>query len=579
MTNRRLEFGLPPKADPNNAGHPPQAGKCLLSVLLAILPASAAYLHPVTTFDGSVVYLEAPTHFNSTEWHKLWIQDGRITTSALGRGPGDLGQGAMADVSADGAAVLTTFYGTRRCDFGGSTCFIAAPCRAGAILETAAGRRDLSGYRTLARLSRDGRSIWIEQEQACRGFEPAQPQYQGLHTAADLQLLVPRSGFALASLRSGRHNITGRNEALVFASNGQLHLLGAAGARVIRHIYGATEAVVDSQGQFVVYTEGDPGRVRWIDLAAGSDDDLTSSPVQGSAPMLSDDGEVLAFLSPDGRLTTYRRIGRSLETVPVDDEPLVEFVLAGDGRSAFATTNTGRLVRVDLVRRQVQTWLEPFPEIQATSAPLTTPGLCPLPCYGTPPGQYYLPPGARVVFGGRFPNLENWGVRVGRVTLPLRADENGWAWFQFPDAPTNRMQTTAYIENPAHPLRFEWSVSIYSGVTCYGSLHQNFDRLVTSADPARVGEVVHVFMTGFEGEETIPYGEPNPLDRLIRVPFPPELGGEGALEQWFFGLAPGLIGVQQLDIRVLRVIPAESSQSLFGLAYPGGNCQVPPTAP
>lgn len=550
-----------------------------LILVFAALPAAGAYLHPVTTFDGSVVYIEAPTRFNSTEWQKIWMEDGRVTARGLGRGPGDVGQGAMADVSADGAAVATTYYGTRRCDFGGSTCFVAAPCRAGAILERAAGRRDISGYRTLARLSRDGFSLWIEQEQVCRGFEPAQPQYQGLYRAADLQLLVPRSGFSLASRRSGRHNVTEKNEALVFASNGQLHLLGSAGSRVIRHIYGATEAVVDSQGRFVVYTEGDPGRVRWIDVAAGSDEDLAPSPVHGSAPMLSDDGELLAFLSPEGRLTTFRRAGRSIETVPLEGEPIEEYVLAGDGRSAFVTTSDGRLLRVDLARRQVETWLEAFPEIAAISAPLTSPVLCPLPCYGTPPGQYYLPPGARVAFGGRFPDLERWGVRIGRVTLPLRAGENGWAWFQFPDAPTNRMQTTALIENPAHPLRFEWSVSIYSAVTCYGTLHQSFDRLVTPADPARVGEVVHVFMTGFEGEETIPYGELNPVDRLIRVPFPPELGGEGALEQWFFGLAPGLIGVQQMDIRVLRVISPDADQRLFGPIYPGGNCQLPATAP
>ena len=110
--------------------------------------------------------------------------------------------------------------------------------------------------------------------------------------------------------------------------------------------------------------------------------------------------------------------------------------------------------------------------------------------------------------------------------------------------------------------------------SCFGALHQGFDRIVSAEDPAVAGEIVHIFLTGLPGVEPVAEGVPNPIDRLIPVAAPPALGGDGALEPLFFGLAPGLIGLQQLDVRILR--PTPPGQPLFRDAPAAPNCQIPP---
>jgi hypothetical protein len=53
--------------------------------------------------------------------------------------------------------------------------------------------------------------------------------------------------------------------------------------------------------------------------------------------------------------------------------------------------------------------------------------------------------------------------------------------------------------------------------------------------------------------------------------------GRGSLEPLFFGLAPGFIGLQQLDLRILRPVPA--GEPLFPDAPAAPNCEIPPAIP
>jgi uncharacterized protein (TIGR03437 family) len=87
---------------------------------------------------------------------------------------------------------------------------------------------------------------------------------------------------------------------------------------------------------------------------------------------------------------------------------------------------------------------------------------------------------------------------------------------------------------------------------CFGTLHQDFDRLVSKDDPAISGEIVHTFLTGLRGASPVPYSVPNPTNHLVPVTDPPALGDPTAANILFFGLAPGLIGIEQLDLQIVH---------------------------
>ena len=106
-------------------------------------------------------------------------------------------------------------------------------------------------------------------------------------------------------------------------------------------------------------------------------------------------------------------------------------------------------------------------------------------------------------------------------------------------------------------------------VTCFSTVHEDLSRLVTVEDPARVGEHIRIYMTGLEGAQPVDYGAPNP-DALIGLANPPALADPGAAVVLAFRLSPGLVGIQQLDLRVVR--PFANPDKLFE----NGRCAAPP---
>lgn len=88
--------------------------------------------------------------------------------------------------------------------------------------------------------------------------------------------------------------------------------------------------------------------------------------------------------------------------------------------------------------------------------------------------------------------------------------------------------------------------------------HQDFSSLVTPDAPARPGEVIHVYGTGFGEVSPKPLtGQPAPVDVLSPLTATPECGltpfsDEGTLRLpvLYAGLAPGLTGVYQLDLQM-----------------------------
>jgi enamine deaminase RidA (YjgF/YER057c/UK114 family) len=115
------------------------------------------------------------------------------------------------------------------------------------------------------------------------------------------------------------------------------------------------------------------------------------------------------------------------------------------------------------------------------------------------------------------------------------------------------------------------------------SVHQDFSGPITSDKPARSGEIIHLFASGF-GPVTppVPDGTAAPASPLSRTVNPVTCGALGAsgnmmpLAVLFAGLAPGQTGVYQLDVELLGSLPAGSTvQVRCGVGSSNSSIAVP----
>jgi uncharacterized protein (TIGR03437 family) len=97
------------------------------------------------------------------------------------------------------------------------------------------------------------------------------------------------------------------------------------------------------------------------------------------------------------------------------------------------------------------------------------------------------------------------------------------------------------------------------------AVHEDFSGLVTTENPATIGEVVILYLTGL-GDVAPPAvtGLPAALDTLFHTRSPVRCfvttpGGQQEAEVLFSGLAPGMIGIYQMNLR----IPQFASEPTF----------------
>ena len=120
--------------------------------------------------------------------------------------------------------------------------------------------------------------------------------------------------------------------------------------------------------------------------------------------------------------------------------------------------------------------------------------------------------------------------------------------------------------------------------------HQDFSALVTRANPTTPGEVLHFYMTGLGAvSPAVQVGDPAPSAPLARAVNPPvcslatfHSGGQIAPEIDFAGLAPGLAGYYQVDLRLPDQVPVMYGEALMwcsvGAPYAGESVWIPMTA-
>jgi uncharacterized protein (TIGR03437 family) len=173
-------------------------------------------------------------------------------------------------------------------------------------------------------------------------------------------------------------------------------------------------------------------------------------------------------------------------------------------------------------------------------------------------------------------------VLMNGTPLPLLSASPTLIWLQVPfeASPGTTATLSLSYGSPFDGCKVTLSISGFSpyflpestGTAIF--VHQGFSGLVTPESPAHAGEVVTAYALGLGAvSPPVPTGAATPLDQLYRLsqPFACYQGSADVdgppLDVLFAGLAPGMIGVYQVNIRMPDPLP---SDPVFLL-----NCGVP----
>ena len=115
------------------------------------------------------------------------------------------------------------------------------------------------------------------------------------------------------------------------------------------------------------------------------------------------------------------------------------------------------------------------------------------------------------------------------------------------------------------------------------SVHQDFSGQITSGQPARAGEIIHLYGSGFGPvAPPVPDGASAPAAVLSKTLTPVTCGGLDASGQTlslpvlFAGLAPGMAGTYQLDVQLPASLPAGTAvQVRCGVGSNSGSMMLP----
>lgn len=296
-------------------------------------------------------------------------------------------------------------------------------------------------------------------------------------------------------------------------------------------------------------------RLRIYDLASRNVRTLAEGAGDVSQPTISDDGSQVLFLST-ARFSGPTRYGPAQAfLIDLDGSAPRQFtndpagiqsaVLSSNGRVAFVFTNGGRLLRVDLDAAGQTTELIPRTPFccsaytAAAGSIYTIYGVGLYDSAGNPPALSFH--GQTVPLVSSSPNqftfLVPWEPleQTATMSLSLTSDSS----FELPAAATQ----PGYFPVARKPQFF--TIPPEYGTRIGGkAAHQNFEGLITQESPACPGEIVHLYATGLG-----PVDVTGRATESFSCSIPTRDGYQDAMVL-FAGLAPGIPGVYQVDLRI-----------------------------
>jgi uncharacterized protein (TIGR03437 family) len=346
---------------------------------------------------------------------------------------------------------------------------------------------------------------------------------------------------------------------ILLAKNGSPILLRGGGEKPLALSKGAIQARLSRNAAVVVYETLSGGERQLIafDVAAGTEtllatvtDPPSPQKPQPFQPSLCRDGSMVAYVAGHGNSVqaylqdTSGGAPRRLTNAP---QGISSVVLSGFGNLAYAATPDNALIRINVASGSAD---------QLTAA---------TPSIGTLLGGFA--PGSLVYLGGSgfapAPAITIDGrpapVVTGNMTailLQVPWESQLWEQAEIRVQSGNDALFESVYRAPLAPVspRFEpdGAPSI--------AVHQPFDSLVTDQNPARPGEIIHFYMTGL-GPVTpaIETGKVTPMGPLFVAITKPACTVEDGPQPkdatvMFAGLAPGYVGLYQVDIRLPDVL-------------------------
>jgi len=342
--------------------------------------------------------------------------------------------------------------------------------------------------------------------------------------------------------------------AVVNGSGLQLIKRGAISTLVSSNVAAAS---IDDRASTIVYETATPRRLFVLDLSTLATQELGADSRDNFQATLSADGQWVAYLSNIGsnsQVFFSRTDGSDWRQLAPRADGTLEVTLSADASTAYAITGNQSILRIDTSTGAIATLAGPTPSISSVQA--STPGsMTTLQGTGLAnttvtiagmPGVILSESDTSIVF--QMP----WEVPVSADSVSI--PQGGAPYFD-DAAPLNLgpFLPQAIPLGPPEPVTGDVPVAI----------HSDFRSLVTDENPALPGEVLHMYLTGGGAvSPPVATGVAAPGSPLSKITTPISVVAAGYGEPvsvYFFGLAPGTIGVWQMD----AAVPADWSQPYF----------------
>ncbi len=501
-----------------------------------------------SVFFGTTEYIRQRGSSQSFLRRLFLLRDKALTVvdeAQTSGGPGYSGY-LQTGVSADGAvrAINRDYY----CG--------PPPCRSGrsTLVQTPTGTFSLGGT---AAITGNGR------------FAAISPLLEGIVQRMDLVTgQLSDVGLSLGTLRvspiaeDGTILVRGRDTL-------RLQLIGPNGSRDLAANYFFDRPILAGDASRIIYQAGTsrPQDIRVFEVNTGMDRSLG----RGEYPSLARDGVMFSFLrsddstepfyAPDNQVWLGDAVSGLTRRLSNETDYIREQTITGDGSAVIAVTHTGRLLSINTVTGAVTQLLDsPGPDA------LLTPAV---------PGSYNEVVGS--FREGVVPRVWLGGVPA----IVLGTSPRGYA-IQVPwETPVYVPEILVHGNEPAWERRSVGTVMPFFGIVlplvlngptppsgtlgAFGpqpsyAIHEDWSGPVNRENPARPAETIHFYGTGWGPVDgAVASGQPAPADRLYRMITPCDWRATGSgrnpfegtkIEPVFAGLAPGLVGVYQLDFRV-----------------------------
>jgi uncharacterized protein (TIGR03437 family) len=300
---------------------------------------------------------------------------------------------------------------------------------------------------------------------------------------------------------------------------------------------------------------------------------------------MSDDGSVIAFGVYEQIFQTYvvRSDGTGLRKLTNFPEGARPVAMSGDGKVVFVITGSyatagNRLVRIDVASGQgvdvvpPTLWLSGFgnaPELRVWPGALATLGVFGM-TQETIEAQLPFPTslaGVEMRINGSPAPIASVAPFEGvRFQIPWDLPQ-GYSELEIlaPFLSASPFVAGAMVQRwpPEFFIRRDGRYGIIAAA------HEDFGQMVSFANPAGIGEILHLYAQGLGPVSLVPPpGESAPLEPLSRLRLPPVCAFVGGYydssgtfvptvdpaDVLFAGLAPKMIGVYQIDLRIPAAI-------------------------